>query len=140
MTSLNKPAIFATKYFLGAVLLFLIGLPFLANAFSVENLSGIKPNNDFVVGPGKIELEIKPGTSNTIHITVTNRLGYASVFNVEVEDFTASKNTSETVMFLGDLRGPYSLKDYLLPEITNFELKAGQKATIAITVSVPADS
>lgn len=113
---------------------------FVSAAYKVEN---IDVNNalyqDFVVGPGKIELEINPGESKTAAITVSNRTGGTRVFNLEVEDFTGSKDPSEAVVLLGDERGPYSLKDFLKYESSTFELKNGERATIPVTVTMPTD-
>lgn len=95
---------------------------------------------DFVVGPGKIELELEPGQTKTVMMTVSNRMGDTKTFSLEVEDFTGSRNPQETIVLLGDERGPYSLKDYLKFEDSTFELENGQRATIPVTVSLPTDA
>ena len=43
--------------------------------YDVEQLIGDKVIGDFVLGPGKIELEIAPGESKTVMLTVSNRIG-----------------------------------------------------------------
>ncbi len=95
---------------------------------------------DFVVGPGKIELELEPGQTKTVMMTVSNRMGDTKTFSLDVEDFTGSRNPQETIVLLGDERGPYSLKDYLKFEDSTFELENGQRATIPVTVSLPTDA
>ncbi len=109
-------------------------------AYKVENIDVANAQyQDFVVGPGKVEIEIAPGESKTSLITVSNRTGGKRVFHLEVEDFTGSKNPNEAVVLLGDERGPYSLKDFLKFESSTFELENGERATIPVTVSVPTD-
>ena len=84
---------------------------FFVSAYTIETIPGQGVFGDFVAGPGKVELEIKPGESKTVNITVTNRMGDDRFFNLEVEDFTGSNNPEATVVLLGNERGPYSLKD-----------------------------
>jgi hypothetical protein len=92
------------------------------------------------VGPGKTELQIAPGESSTINLTVTNRMGEDKIFRLTTEDFKGSDNPEETVVLLGNDRGPYSLKDYISLPTTTIELKHGQRATIPITIKVPYDA
>ena len=110
-------------------------------AYTVETIDVSNVvNKDFVVGPGKVEVELKPGESKTVGITVANRMGETKTFSLEVEDFTGSKDPSETVVFLGSERGPYSLKDFLKFESPTIELKNGERATIPVTISLPTDA
>ena len=69
--------------------------------------------NDFVVGPGKIEIDLNPGESRTVELTIANRLGTEKTFNVTEEDFVGSDNLNQPVVLLGDDRSPYSLKDFV---------------------------
>lgn len=94
---------------------------------------------DFVVGPGKVEIKLAPGGSVTANLQVTNRMGDTRQFKVEVEDFTGSRDPEQTVVLLGDERGPYSLKDFLSFSEPVFELKNGERATIPVTISLPTD-
>ena len=109
------------------------------NPYSVEKLSDIGTNKDFVVGPGKAELEVNPGESRVYPIKVTNRMGETKTFKIEVEDFTGSNDPEQTVVLLGDERGPYSLKDYLSVSAYEFTLESGERATIPVTISIPTD-
>lgn len=95
---------------------------------------------DFVVGPGKVELEIEPGQSKTVNITVANRMDETRDFALSVEDFSGSRNLSEAVVLLGDEVGPYSLKDFLSFEYPEFELRDGERAVVPVTVSIPTDA
>ncbi len=95
---------------------------------------------DFVVGPGKSELTVAPGTSKTVEITLTNRTGELRQFNLEVEDATGSNDPATPVVLLGADRGPYTLKDYVKVSTTTIILKQNERARIPVTISVPADA
>lgn len=106
-----------------------------------EQISG---NNiqvgDFVVGPGRAEIEVNPGETVVKEITVTNRISDNRTFKLEVEDIAGSRDGSSAVSLTGDTRGPYSIKDYIsFPEDT-FVLKLGERARIPVTISVPPDA
>jgi hypothetical protein len=106
----------------------------------IEDLENVEVKSDFVVGPGKTELEIKPGESQTVNITVTNRMGVDKIFNLDVEDFTGSKTTDQTIVLLGTEHGPYSLRDFFSYPQPKIVLKHGQRAVIPVTVTIPKDA
>ncbi len=128
----------------GSLIGLLVGctiIPSVAFAYKTEMISGLNfENKDFVVGPGKTEVTLNPGEQKTVNIIVTNRMGEDKVFQLEVEDFTGSKNVEQTVILLGDDKGPYSLKDYLSFAEPKFDLKNGERATIPVTISIPHDA
>jgi hypothetical protein len=114
----------------------------LENLYPVEALfaeEGDVPGG-FVVGPGKSELTIKPGESQTIEVIVSNRTGESRQFNLTAEDATGSASGETTVVLLGSDRGPYSLKDYVKVPYKSFVLGHNQRARIPVTVSIPADA
>jgi hypothetical protein len=112
----------------------------LAAPYSVEKLPDETVYNDFVVGPGKYQVEIKPGESKVVNMIVSNRLGTEKAFQIQTEDFVGSRNTQATVMLLGSERGPYSLKDYLSFASTTFTIGHSERITIPVTVSIPTDA
>ncbi len=95
---------------------------------------------DFVVGPGKTELNILPGESKTIEILVTNRMGDERVFNLETEDAAGTNDPSRPIKLLGDKRGHYTLKDYINYPQSSFVLKHNQRARIPVTIRIPKDA
>lgn len=109
-------------------------------AYDVQPLDNTPVANDFVLGPGKTDLVLDPGQETTQQITVTNRLGVTKNFKVEVEDFAGSYDSDETVKLFGDVKGPYSLKDYVKPEVTEFSLKQGERITLPVKITIPKDS
>lgn len=111
-----------------------------AFAFQLQTLDDTPIANDFVLGPGKVDLLLEPGEKTIQQITVTNRLGKDMNFTVGVEDFSGSYDTDETVVLSGDVKGPYSMKDYIKPETTEFSLKHGERIVLPIEISIPKDS
>jgi hypothetical protein len=111
-----------------------------AAAYSLQSLPDLVNYHDFVVGPGKIELTISPGQSQTVDLTIANRLGSDKVFSVTEEDFTGSENPDQPVILLGDDRGPYSLKDDVYIPASTVPIPFGQKATMPVTITVPANA
>lgn len=95
---------------------------------------------DFVVGPGKVDISLKPGESKVVEMTVTNRTGERRVFNLKTEDMTGSNDVTKPVVLLGNDRGPYSLRDYVHYDHTSFELDHNQRARIPVTIQIPADA
>lgn len=107
--------------------------------YQVDALPSNEVFSDFVVGPGKVELTLNPGESKTIEVTLANRMGDDRIFDLIVEDMKGSENPEQTVVLLGDDRGPYSLRDYFSVPEWSFMLQHGRKAHIPVTVTMPAD-
>lgn len=119
----------------------LFGINFsVALAFQIEDLKIAPGNNDFVLGPGKTELFLDPGAKATKEFTVTNRLGKTMTFQISIEDMKGSQNLDETVVLLGAEKGPYSLKDYIKPETTEFTLNHGQRMILPVEITIPEDA
>lgn len=108
--------------------------------FRSEQLQGVVDQGDFVVGPGRAELEVKPGESVTYEISVANRISDGRVFDLTVEDMSGSTDDSQTVVLLGDERGPYTIKDYITFPEDSFTLALGERAKIPVTISIPPDA
>lgn len=118
----------------------------LAQEISSSNTSPYKTENipggdivvgDFVVGPGKVDITMRPGETRVVEMTVTNRTGERRIFNIAREDAEGSYDTDTSIVLLGDDRGPYSMKDYVSVAATSFELDHGKRARIPVTITVP---
>ena len=109
--------------------------------FKIEKLTGGNiQQGDFVVGPGKAEIEVQPGQTVVREISVSNRISDGRIFELTVEDIGGSDDASDAVVLLGKERGPYTIKDYIsFPEST-FSLKLGERARIPVTISIPPDA
>lgn len=97
----------------------------------------VDDRNDFVLEPAKMEVLLDPGQTATRYIYVTSRINKPTKFQVEVEDFVGSESADNPVLLLGNDKSPYSLKDYLKPEVTEFTLNFGQRIQIPIDIDLP---
>lgn len=95
---------------------------------------------DFVVEPGKTEIYVNPGETSIKSISITNRINKTTKFKLTTEDMVGTDDPTTTVKLMGDEKGPYSLKNFIIPEIGEFSLEPGEKITIPVTVAIPADS
>jgi len=130
-----------TKIILGGVIL--IGglvFGFLASAYTIQNLIDAPIKGDFTLGPGKAEFLLDPGEEATKIIHVTSRLGKPMKFKVEIEDFKGSETGEYASTLLGSERGPYSLRDYLYPEVSEFTLNHGQRIDLPVKIKIPQDA
>ncbi len=140
MTTLIRPInVLKACCFIGLVLV-VLGTEFVSAQGITRESVGAGDYGDFVVGPGKVELPLNPGETRVVEMTVTNRMGEERLFNIEVEDAAGSRDASRPIVLLGDDTGPYTLKDYLSVPEWSFRLKAGERARIPVTISIPADS
>ncbi len=115
--------------------------PIIQPWFRVEKLTGDNlAVGDLVVGPGKAEIEVRPGQTVVFEISVANRISDNRTFEITVEDMVGSTDGSQSVKLLGNERGPYSLKDYISFPSNKFELDLGDRARIPVTISIPKDA
>lgn len=132
------------RFFQGGLLavawVFLFGFGIPVQAVQIEHLDNLDLINDFIVGPGKQELLLDPGQVVVKGITVTNRFEKPTKFKLELEDFQGSNSEGSPIQLMGLLKGPYSLKDYIKPETMEFTLQPGDRATVAVQISVPKDA
>ena len=133
----SKNIIRITSYIiLGFSMVFGISSTSLVNAapYSIEKLPDNTVYGDFVVGPGKYQVDIKPGETSTVNVVVSNRMGRQKIFSIQVEDFKGSRDLDRPVVLVGNDRGPYSLKDYLKIASTTFTLNNAERATIPVKI------
>jgi hypothetical protein len=116
------------------------GVPAAADVYRVTQLDGDQNFGDFVVGPGKFDLSLAPGSAQTVEILVTNRSGVEKVFTLTTEDMAGSSNLEQPTVLLGENEGPYTLRDYLNVAAERFTIEPGQRVTVPITVDIPADA
>ncbi len=138
MKSIGKQSfivLFATLVAVGV-----IGVHKAQATVTLESLPDNKSYNDFVVGPGKTELELDPGETRTVNLSVANRLGTDKTFALKVEDFTGSDDPAQAIVLLGDDHGPYSLRDFIHPATSSIMIPQGKRARISVTISIPADA
>src|SRR4030042_2496981 len=118
----------------------LLGSAVTVFAYQIQTLPDTKVEGDIILGPTKTEFFLDPGETATKEIMVTNRTGQTLRFQVEIEDFIGSRDPGQSVVLLGDQKGPYSLKDWLIPEISEFTLEHGQRIYLPVKISIPQDA
>lgn len=109
-------------------------------SYRIQALEGDVVYGDFVVGPGKVELEIAPGSSKTVMLSVSNRTGADKLFEILVEDAEGSTDPNTPIVLLGDDVGPYTIKDLIQIDDTSFVIGHNQKVQIPVTVSLPTNA
>ncbi len=109
--------------------------------YRVEQLSGDNlAVGDFVVGPGQVEIEVQPGETRVVEISITNRISDNRTFSLSVEDIKGSQDATETLQLLGDEIGPHTIKDYISLPDNEILLNLGQRARVPVTITVPRDA
>jgi hypothetical protein len=93
--------------------------------------------NDFIVEPGKIEVDVNPGDVINKDISITSRISKSTKFLITTEDFQGSQSEDQPVVLLGDKSSPWSFKDNLVPAVTNFTLNLGDRIDLPVTINVP---
>jgi hypothetical protein len=118
-----------------------LGIITSSSVFAFEkSRTEILPQNDFVVEPGKTEIILNPGESVIKNVTITNRINRVVNFKLTAEDLVGTNDKDQPVKLLGDDRGPYSVRDFIEPEIKEFSLALGEKIVIPVKISVPLDA
>ncbi len=92
---------------------------------------------DFVVGPGRVEVSVRPGETVYRDITVTNRISAGRIFDLVVEDMSGGVSSDQAVVLLGDQKGPYSLRDYISFPKESITLGLGERARIPVAITMP---
>lgn len=109
--------------------------------FTSDFISGGElATGDFVVGPGKIEVTVKPGETVIKMMSVANRIAANKTFELSVEDMSGSANPTVPVVLLGDQNGPYTLKDNITFPDTTFTLDLNERAQIPVSITMPLDA
>lgn len=108
--------------------------------YSIEKLPDSTVYDDFVVGPGKYQVELKPGETKVVNLIVSNRLGKEKAFQIQIEDFKGTRDLGRPVVLLDGEKGPYSLKDYLKIASTTFKIDNAERITIPVNISIPTDA
>lgn len=124
------------------VLFFIAALPLFAQTTTDETyIYELLPSNevvgDFVVSPGKVEVELAPGESKVVELRVANRTGETREYVFTAEDIVGSENGDHAVMLLGD--GVHVEQFVTLPQ-GSISVPHGAVVRVPVTVSAPEDS
>lgn len=118
------------------------GVGFASSVFgySIEQLVNVPATNDFTMGPGKIEVFAEQGEEVVKFLQITNRFGKEMKFTVGVEDFRGSPTGEEAAVLLGSENGPYSLKEFIRPELSEFTLAHGERIVLPVKIFIPSEN
>ncbi len=119
-----------------ALTLFLSVAPTLV-AFTIEKNEQVPVQNNFVVGPAKIEASIARGEAKAVSVIIDNKTGRTQTFAINFEDFVGSAREDQTVSLLGETASETSLKEFLSVEKTRFTLAHGDRAIVPVTIAIP---
>lgn len=89
----------------------------------------------FSVSPAHRSITIKPGETKNFNIRITNNIGKTANFLLGAEDI--SPDSSGEVELLGNLSGPFSLKDFIKAPVGHIVLDNGKSEEVTITISIP---
>ena len=97
-------------------------------------------NDAFAISPVKFDLIMEAGAKLDKQIVVINKSRDDLIFELSIEDFVASKNSEETISFLGEESGQnFSLKDYIKPEISSFTLAPKEQISFNVNINLADD-
>ena len=125
---------------LGAVTDVVDDLNVVTDSYRREPLPSTDVFGDFVVGPGRFDVQLAPGETRVMELTVANRLGVGRFFSVTAEDMVSAGRGDGAVTLLGDEIGPYTLRDFVSVPYDRFFVEHGQRVRIPVTVSLPPDA
>lgn len=108
--------------------------------YQSEQIFGQIEVGDFVVGPGRKEIELVPGQTVVEEIIVTNRISDERTFKLEVEDVVGSIDPEQAVEVLDDEISPYSVRSFISFPHDTITLGLGERARIPVTISIPPDA
>lgn len=117
----------------------LVFWPNFVDAYQISVVSGTAVSGDFVLGQAKNEVVLKPGESKTREIYVLNRSGQELKFVVGVENFISPDQGQEAIVFTNNQDSIYPAESFLIPEVSKFSLKHGEKIALPISIKVAGD-
>jgi hypothetical protein len=97
--------------------------------------------NTLKVSPVRTDVEIKPGESQTVKITVTNLTGAATTVSPIENDFISGdeRGTPSLILDPSKYAPTHSLKRFMAP-LSNVAIPAGESKTINVVINVPKDA
>lgn len=97
-------------------------------------------SGSFSLSPAKVEVSINPGQTIERDLKIVNNLGRQANFQISIQDIAPSGDEKNPINLLGPELGPYSLKNYLKPEVGDFALRDKESRVISIKIVIPKDT
>jgi len=91
---------------------------------------------DFVVSPGKVEVTLAPGASQTIELRIANRTGQTREYTLTSEDIAGSEDGEHAVMLLGESESS-TIGAYLTLPTEAVSVPHGAVVRVPVMVTVP---
>lgn len=110
--------------------------------FAATATSQSGTGNALKISPVRNDLEIKPGTSQTIDVYVQNLSNSEIKLHTIINDFVASKDESGSPNIILDENksAPVrSLKQYVAP-VADFSVKPNEQHNVKVTINIPKDA
>jgi len=103
-------------------------------------LASAQTANTLKVSPVRTDIEILPGGSKTVQITVTNVTNESIIVRPSINDFVSGDESGTPALILDETKyaASHSLKRFITP-LNNVTIPAGQAKTINVLVTVPAE-
>jgi len=108
---------------------------FFRPAFVSAQYDGV--NNAFIVSPAKQEITLNPGESVIRNVYITNKLGFDSDFQINVEDISGGADQSEIIKYYGQNLGPYSIRNYVVVNSDRVRVSAGETKVVPVMITLP---
>lgn len=93
-----------------------------------------------IITPPRKELEISPGNSEVIKVTLTNVSGSDITAKAEINDFESNNQTGEPKIIADQNRESATSVKNFLAGVADVELKKDEKKEFDVTVNVPANT
>lgn len=128
-----------TNIFLGGVLAVLTALLFVPHTALAATKSN--PANTLKISPVRSDIEIKPGTSQTVKVTISNLTSAPITVSPIENDFVAGDERGTPALILdADQYAPtHSLKRFMRP-LPNITIDANKGRTVDVVMTVPKDA
>jgi len=128
------------KLFIALAIALPVAAILIASPYSYAQSSGTKTNtaNTLKVSPVRTDIEIQPGESKSVAVTVTNLTGGAVSIVPITNDFVAGDDRGTPALILdADKYAPsHSLKRFM-GTLANFTIPAKQSKTVNVIITVP---
>lgn len=110
-------------------------------AVSHTSFAAAQTANTLKVSPIRSDIQILPGTSKTVQITVSNLTGSSIIVHPSVNDFVSGDERGTPALILDENKfaPSHSLKRFISP-LANVTIPVGQAKTLDVVVSVPANA
>lgn len=110
------------------------------NQVSIVQQAGLQARGDFDVSPPRSVVEMSPGETRVVDLALTSHEGEPRTYSVGTEDFSMADDETNVIQFHGTSDGPFSARHWIALPTQSISLLHGERATIPVRISVPANA